>query len=569
MTGALRCLLLFTWQQMGVDMRVIEIDRWDAGDVREVFHAATNRAQAARDAADGLATLPGFETWGGFAADAAREAIGRTRQDLDAHGNEALAVANAARSAATNIERIKSDLAILRADAERLGMVIDPFADAVRPGPALRNLLEAELKLVQLQPRLNTIVAEANLVDFALAKVIQMASGSTPVPASPHSNDPNVQRALNGPLPDDPARFRNLWETLSNEDRDLLYDRDHNIGNHPGMPAGDPEHRGSDYYNRLSLADQLQRADTRILPDLQAIDRALNNNPESRLLLLDTQSGDQVHAAIAVGDPDTADHISVTAPGLNTTVRGAMETMTREASLLRGEALRQLRNAPGRNGETVSAIAWIGYDTPQMPGADDLGETLAGGWDVAREGLARAGARDLARFYDGLQAAHQGGPADLTAIGHSYGSLTTGLALQQPGDHGVSRALFYGSPGIEAGTPAQLHLQPGQVFTMATPDDFIQGLYAAKAISPGLSPIAGSFLAETLGDFGPNPATNPEFTRLATGPAVVPDGHGGSLALQEAHGHSDYPRFPDVGGIRTTNYNIAAVLSDLRPVAEK
>lgn len=530
-------------------MRVAEIDRWDSGDVREVFHAATNRAQAARDAVNGLATLPGFETWGGCAADAAREAIGRTRHDLDAHGNEALTVANAARSAATNIERIKSDLAILRADTEALGMLIDPFTDTVRPGLALHNPIEAQLKGIQLQPRLNRIVAEADLVDIALANVIRMASGRTPVPASPHSNDANVQRALNGPLPDDPARFRNLWDTLSNEDRDLLYDRNHNIGNHPGMPAGDPEHRGSDYYNRRNLADQLARG--QFLPDLQAIDRALNANPESRLMLLDTQSGEQVHAAIAVGDPDTADHISVTAPGLDASVYGSMEIMAREATQLRREAVRQLNDAPGRNGETVSAIAWIGYDAPQ----------LAGGWDVARKGLARAGADDLARFYDGLQATHQGGPADLTAIGHSYGSLTTGLALQEPVDHGVSRALFYGSPGIEADTPAQLHLQAGKVFTMTTPDDYIvQGVYTAKAV--GLdNPI--------LGDFGANPATNPEFIHLDTGPATVPDGHGGSLALQGAHGHSDYPRFPDGGGIRTTNYNIAAVVSDLTPVPAK
>ncbi|WP_046322157.1 hypothetical protein [Mycobacterium sp. UM_Kg1] len=62
---------------------------------------------------------------------------------------------------------------------------------------------------------------------------------------------------------------------------------------------------------------------------------------------------------------------------------------------------------------------------------------------------------------------------------------------------------------------------------------------------------------------GGSAATNPEFTRLATGAATVSDGHGGTITLQEAHGHSDYPRFPDGGGLRTTNYNIAAVLAGL------
>jgi hypothetical protein len=225
---------------------------------------------------------------------------------------------------------------------------------------------------------------------------------------------------------------------------------------------------------------------------------------------------------------------------------------------------------PGHEADTVSAIAWIGYDPPQVPGFDDRGASLAGLWGVSHDDVARAGAHDLARFYDGIQASHLGGPADLTAIGHSYGSLTTGLALQEPGDHGVSRALFYGSPGIEASTPEQLHLQPGQVFAMEAPDDPIQWVYDARTFGQGI-PILGSYLNDEFGDFGPNPATNPNFTHLETGAATVPDGHGGVISLQEAHGHSDYPRFPDGGGLRTTNYNIAAVLAGLddKAVVEK
>ena len=174
-------------------LTVAEIERWNAGDVREVFHAATSRAQAAFDAADGLATLPAFATWGGEAADAAKRAIGQTRTDLDAHGNEALAVAEAARSAADNIERITSELATLKADAESLGMEIDPVSGTVLPGPKIRDPMEAELKHAQLQPRLDKIVAEANLVDMALANAINMAAGSTPLPAPPSGITPGAQ----------------------------------------------------------------------------------------------------------------------------------------------------------------------------------------------------------------------------------------------------------------------------------------------------------------------------------------------------------------------------------------
>jgi hypothetical protein len=168
-----------------MSLTIVDIERWDAGDVREVFHAATSRAQAVQDAADGLAQLPAFTTWGGEAAEAAKEAIGKTRADLDAHGREALAVATAARSAADEIERIRSELATLKADANALGMEIEPVSGQVVAGAGFSgNPVELLLKQQQLQPRVDTLIAEANLVDMALANAIDMASGATSIPAA-------------------------------------------------------------------------------------------------------------------------------------------------------------------------------------------------------------------------------------------------------------------------------------------------------------------------------------------------------------------------------------------------
>ena len=158
------------------------------------------------------------------------------------------------------------------------------------------------------------------------------------------------------------------------EEKEALYQRDHSIGNHNGMPTVD-----RDYYNRLALGDELNQAqaaqaradalgnqhpdwaqgqnipppnkpgaifDDRLkyeawqrqytdalngakyLPDLQAVDKAVKDNPNRKLMLLDTHSGSQARAAIAIGDPDTAQHVSVTTPGLNTTVHGSIGSMT-------------------------------------------------------------------------------------------------------------------------------------------------------------------------------------------------------------------------------------------------
>jgi hypothetical protein len=190
-----------------VTLTIAEIERWDAGDVREVFHAATSRAQAVQDAADGIADLPAFATWGGEAAEAAKEAIGRTRADLVAHGAEALAVANAARTAADEIERLKSDLATLKADAAALGMEIDPVSGRVVAGPDFKgDPMELLLKQQQLQPRVDKLIGEANLVDMALANAIDMASGETPAPGQ----TPVGTQPPNGDKPDAPTSLEDM-----------------------------------------------------------------------------------------------------------------------------------------------------------------------------------------------------------------------------------------------------------------------------------------------------------------------------------------------------------------------
>ena len=96
--------------------------------------------------------------------------------------------------------------------------------------------------------------------------------------------------------------------------------------------------------------------------------------------------------------------------------------------------------------------------------------------------------------------------------------------------------MFYGSPGIDASTPKSWGLQNGHVFAMEAPDDPIQGVFDAPPIAHAVAPflpfpfnqmaegILGGLDATGAGDFGPNPATNPNFTHLATGQATVPGG---------------------------------------------
>jgi hypothetical protein len=116
-----------------VTLTVADIDRWSAEAVREVFHAANARGQATLEASRQLSSLAVFDTWEGATAEARKHTNASIRQDLDAHGNESLAVARAAGKAADDIEHVQSELRTLRAEAGKLHMTIDGLTNKVVP----------------------------------------------------------------------------------------------------------------------------------------------------------------------------------------------------------------------------------------------------------------------------------------------------------------------------------------------------------------------------------------------------------------------------------------------------
>ena len=244
--------------------------------MRTVFHAAHARGQATLEASRQLSSLAVFDTWEGATAEARKHTNAAIRQDLDAHGNESLAVAQAAGKAAEGIEHVQCALRTLRHDAVELQMTIDPMANKVVPsatfnGPPIAALI-AEM---QLQPRLDAIVTEANAVDAELATAINFADGDLPIPPGPHDNRPPIQDALSEPLPDDPKQFNALWNQLTPEEKDWLYRQDHNIGNHAGMPWDPMDHLGKDHYNRLHLQELQQQTEADVDRMQRSVDEML------------------------------------------------------------------------------------------------------------------------------------------------------------------------------------------------------------------------------------------------------------------------------------------------------
>ena len=373
-------------------LTVADIERWDAGSVREVFHAATSQAQAAKDAANGLATLPAFETWGGVAAEAAKDAIGKTRKDLDAHGQEAQTVANAARNAADEIEHIKSELATLKADAEHLGMEIDSVTGQVLPGRSIRDPMEALLKQAQLQPRLDKIVAEANMVDIALANAIHMADGTTSIPGSEAGYDTGSEI----PVGKGTEEVKQWWQSLSEEKRrQLLKNWPEKLGHLDGIPVADRGQANAaiaqqdvDRPAEVAASRGVTKEEVLAHPERYGMAGPMmsryNNGLKAKEALAQTAErtgaptflqvydpeafGGDGRAAIAIGDPDHADNIAIVVPGTGNSVGGGW-LGGKDAVNLYMEA-----KAADR-AHTTAVVAWMGYDAPDSPLDPRIGTT--------------------------------------------------------------------------------------------------------------------------------------------------------------------------------------------------
>jgi hypothetical protein len=511
-----------------VALTIADIDRWSAESVREVFHAAGARAQATLEASRQLSSLEVFDTWEGATAEARKHTNATIRQDLDAHGNESMAVARAAGKAADDIEHVQAELRTLRHDAAEMDMTIDPVSNTLVPTSRCLPT-QALIAEMQLQPRLDKILAEANAVDTELAAAINMAEGNVPTPAGPHENRPEIRDALSKPLPDDPKQFGDLWKQLTPEEKDWLYSRDHNIGNHPGMPwdPSDPQdpnnfHLGRDHYNQLHLpelqanaqanVDRLQaRFDAlakqaymgdhdaaaqagALAPQLAAAKHSLDgfkavqadlgrkDGLKRYLGIID----DQGHAAVAIGNPDYATRNAIFVPGTG-------QDLTRfDGSDAKSVAMyNAAHNADPR--QTVAVTTWMGYDRPM-----DLTQ-------AAWPDRAVVGGASLDAFQAGQRASHVGAPSVDTVIGHSYGSTVVGAAAD--GNHlDANNVIGIGSPGMLAKHASELNLDPGgNVFAMRAHNDIIE---LVTDMTLGRDPTSADFGGIHL-SAGPGPSSDP------------------------------------------------------------
>ncbi|AOW94960.1 hypothetical protein BFN03_13420 [Rhodococcus sp. WMMA185] len=553
--------------------------------MEQLEQSLTSRLRAIADVRRRLDDVGRLPQWRGEAAEAARTQFQVIADDLTHESAAIGAVKQVAGETLDAVVHLKKELGRIRESAAASGMAVARNGDvADLPGQpedagadAGRERLRAELRAAS-----RALIRQAEDIDADAADVMKRAaSGDIGAPDSADGNAAAAfgerQGHLSAPAPPpggSPLDNREYWDAMPQQQRrEVIEQHPEWVGNRDGIPAGVRHEanvgRFDDERTRLETERDQLRADLddnmfgglftaddaelwyveQKLEDLDDLEKLVSEYPDGKLMLFDLQSGERGMAAFALGDPDTADHVSVTTPGVNTTI-SSLEGMTEEGKALKAEAERQLDNA-GRGNETVATIAWLGYQPPTSSGPGNydvpfIDQDLGRGWliDSWQSDRAVAGAPKLASFYEGIDVASHKADPHITALGHSYGSYTQALALQDPGPgQPVDHAVFYGSPGINANDEPDLGLVQGHGFVMRAHDD----------------PIS---VVDGFGRLGPDPVQT-GLEQLSVREATTPDG----VLREDANGHSEYPRPSGNGELRTSGYNMAVIVAGLPELA--
>ncbi|MEU8007006.1 alpha/beta hydrolase [Catellatospora sp. NPDC049111] len=327
---------------------------------------------------------------------------------------------------------------------------------------------------VRVSAEIDAVVREARASDedtarrlTALAKAAAQAWSGTPVPL---------------PASGTPADVARWWAGLTEAERAwLVAMRPEELGRLDGVPAA-----VRDRVNRELLDRELDRlrdaaaahppvpgAQERLTALTGLAARLDQADPRAYLLRLDP-SGDG-RLVVAFGDPDGSDHVATYVPGVGTSLDGFAVEVDRAAAL-------QARAAVLAPDATTATVMWLGYDPPD-------------GLDAASDRAALAARGDLSSFQAGLVAAHEGEPAHLSLIGHSYGSLTVGVT-ERDGTVAADEIVALGSPGMGVGSAAEL-ARPGHVWASTAPNDIVlnapsKGELALNALGGPAYMFAGS-----------------------------------------------------------------------------
>ncbi|GAA4554250.1 alpha/beta hydrolase [Amycolatopsis samaneae] len=548
-----------------------DVTRWSPGPLQEAVGAINTAYNKLVACSDDLRDINTPYGWHGQAAGAAANKVNGIIDGLEEHAAEVASLRRGAgdvSDAITGVQNgVKEVEGLARAHHFTLGgdgAVIDGGPPPDTPEEQKHAVTEERKRIAtELKDRVQQVLRQAADIDDDFCAVLDRILAGHTIDATSNDNE-NTSLAAAGnsgdvmgalsvlapPPPDaSPSANAGWWAALSPRQREQvlkhLPQNAADLGRRNGLPGeirdkanrvvldqqrGDLQHQRDEIQHKLDgmkesdprqmneyhdLEKQRDKLDGK-LSDLRRVDEAAHKLGGRQLLVLDT-SGEHVKAAVAAGNVDTARNIVTFTGGFGSTVSGDLGDYDRRMDEIRQDADR-LSDRYGDGGKSA-AVTWMGYDAPQS-------------LDVAFQGKADQGAGALTPFLQGLDASRGEDPARLVALGHSYGSTTTGLALRQ--DTGVDAAIFAGSPGIGTDNLADLKVPPGQSYLLRNDGD----------------PVAG------LGRFGGNPSDLPGMHHLSTHHTDPPSGQ----PLDTSTGHASVDQYLRPG--TTSQHNIAAILAN-------
>jgi len=480
---------------------------WEGKAADAAITALRSHATAANQLAEAVGLVRGSMVGAADAIGAARALLARAQEDAASHGLH-VAEDGAVRVAASYI--------------------MPTAATPVQVAAAQQRHHTLTVAAAQAQAMARQALAAASEADADAASALRAVWIATADGSGSDAADLAMVTAITDrPIPTGltPAEVAGWWASLSTGAQALLVSTNPGrIGNLDGVPVA-----SRDIANRAVLATaiadtnaNIDALDTRIevarrsatdrgaqmamadlirerdelhpqLAMLEAIRARLGGDPPAALMLLDTTAPG--HAAIAIGDVDTADHVAVLVPGMNTYVTSSLSGFVATARRLEAASL-----DAKQSDETVATVAWLGYTAPGLA-------------EVGFSGTAEAAAPTLSNALWGIEATHgvNGADVHLSLLGHSYGSYVSGLTAAQ--DNPIDDLVLFGSPGAGVDSAAQLAVPTGHVFVAAAASDYVAVLGRF-----GTSPATAAFGAIDLQtDGGFHPLAGDDATRGSTG----------------------------------------------------
>lgn len=551
-----------TWAQLR-DLKCSELEQAADG-----WGKASNRADAGRDRIEKQLLTGLRETQQGAAADAAVSRLRRMGRNLQYVYTECGLVRTALNSLAHEMRAQQKVLRNALDDAESLKFTVHADGSVTYPeggeglidgkplpgGTARVNIMPGLLppsglvapnpnaaKAQDIADRVTKAVRTAAEIDWRFTRVLRRlkAEEGLKVPDRTWTDAAGDAAAvrdaargyLKSRIPHDapPAARGEWWAHLTDEQREeYLAVYPDQIGNLDGIPATVRDTANRD--NLQLLIGKLEGRDDETshvrLAGLREIDRqlrAVRRTGDPPMYLLGIGDEGNGRAIVSFGNPDTSRNVATYVPGLNT----ALDTGFAEGDLKR---VRDTAIGARYYDSSTAAIAWLGYDAPQLP--DGLHA-----FAVAGDGRAEQGGDRLNGFVGGLSATNENSDPHVTVIGHSYGSRTVGAATQFGGGiPGADDIVLVGSPGAGVDHAQDLGVGEDHVFVGAADHDVVTkapsrmqtaaGFFGLTALGPPGAHLFGEMADQGADDlwFGRDPASK-EFGaqrfQVADGPSLI------------------------------------------------